>query len=136
MYVHGMHTYVHLCLIQQSLVKNFPMYIFEDAHSNFHSLQHLHLVLMMSYCGCSDDVILQLLFSQRNPGFTPSSAIMCNYCKKLACQHHISSHFSSPLHMFSLSPRMGSVWHKVVSLSVFFTPVSLTCVVSASVSVD
>lgn len=59
MYVHGMHTYVHLCLTQQSLAKNFLMYIFGDAHLDFHSLQHLHLVLMMSYCSCSDDIILQ-----------------------------------------------------------------------------
>lgn len=51
MYVHGMHTYVHLCLIQQSLAKNFPMYIFEDAHSSFSSA---------SSSG-SDDVILRLL---------------------------------------------------------------------------
>lgn len=59
MYVHGMHTYVHLCLTQQSLAKNFLMYIFGDAHLNFHSLQHLHLVLMMSYCSCCSPEVMQ-----------------------------------------------------------------------------
>lgn len=96
---------------------------------------HIAVVLMTSYYS-SDDVILQLLFSRSNAGLTPSSAIMCNYCQQLACQQRISSSFSSLLHMLSLSPGMGSVWHKVVSLSMFLTPVSLTRVVSASVSVD